>query len=155
MLGHFYLTKLLLPTILATADANPGDKPRIINTSSFGHRLGSATIDYGTVQGDSAARDKLGKWGLYQQSKFGNVVFANELARRYGDKIVSASLHPGAIKTKLYDPSTTPGSISEKLGNLLLADPWMGALTQLYAGTDPEVAKTNGKVRIDGHKCLR
>ena len=29
----------------------------------------------------------------------GNVVVARELARRYGDKIVSTSLHPGNIRT--------------------------------------------------------
>ena len=31
----------------------------------------------------------------------GNVVMARELARRYGDKIVSTSLHPGSIRTDL------------------------------------------------------
>lgn len=33
----------------------------------------------------------------------GNIVFANELFRRYGDQgIVSTSVHPGNIKTDLY-----------------------------------------------------
>ena len=32
----------------------------------------------------------------------GNIVVARELARRYGDKIVSTSLHPGSIRTELW-----------------------------------------------------
>jgi hypothetical protein len=32
----------------------------------------------------------------------GNIVVARELARRYGDKIVSTSLHPGSIRTDLW-----------------------------------------------------
>jgi len=34
---------------------------------------------------DGPTRDKLSKAGLYLQSKFGNLVYATELARRYGE----------------------------------------------------------------------
>ncbi|KAH7090885.1 hypothetical protein BKA62DRAFT_788305 [Auriculariales sp. MPI-PUGE-AT-0066] len=33
-LGHFYLTQLLMPTLLKTSAINPNDKPRIITTSA-------------------------------------------------------------------------------------------------------------------------
>jgi retinol dehydrogenase 12 len=51
---------------------------------------------------ESPARKKLGREGLYLQSKFGNTVVAQELARRYGDQgIVATSLNPGPIDTDL------------------------------------------------------
>ncbi|KAF7365124.1 NAD(P)-binding protein [Mycena venus] len=97
VLGHFYLTKLLLPTLLATATA---EKPaRVINTSSLASLVG--TIDFNTVK-DSPARKKAGASKLYGQSKLGNVLFSNELQRRYADQnIVSVSLNPGNLKTEL------------------------------------------------------
>lgn len=65
VLGHFYLTKLLLPTLLATA--TPENPARVINTSSLAS-LGVSTIDFNTVK-DSPARKKFGTSNLYSQSK--------------------------------------------------------------------------------------
>ncbi|KZV80273.1 NAD(P)-binding protein, partial [Exidia glandulosa HHB12029] len=39
VLGHWYFTKLLLPVLVATSDAHPEDKPRVIHVSSNGHRM--------------------------------------------------------------------------------------------------------------------
>ncbi|EJD50504.1 NAD(P)-binding protein [Auricularia subglabra TFB-10046 SS5] len=137
VLGHFYFTKLLLPTLFATYDTNPADKPRVVNVSSIGHRLMHSYIDFDTLK-DGPARRKVAPWGLYGQSKFGNLVISKELSRRFGDKIVSIGLHPGGIKTPLYKYS----------GNAFMAEPWQGAITQLYAGTSPEAAKLNGEYLI-------
>lgn len=57
-------------------------------------------IDYETLR-DGPKRRSWTALSLYGQSKFGNIVVSNEFARRYGDKIVSISLHPGGIKTNL------------------------------------------------------
>ena len=68
---------------------------------------------------DGPERTKYRQWELYNKSKFvrrtpilsvllfadglqGNIVVARELARRYGDRIVSTSLHPGRIHTDLW-----------------------------------------------------
>ena len=64
-LGHFYLMKLLLPTLLSTAQAN-GDA-RVVNTSSSGHSMVD-TIDFNTLK-DGPARRKLSPTALYGQSK--------------------------------------------------------------------------------------
>ncbi|KZV94531.1 NAD(P)-binding protein [Exidia glandulosa HHB12029] len=142
VLGHFLFTKLLLPTLLSTASSNPSSKPRIINVSSIGHRF-HPSIKYDTLR-DGPKRRAMGSMNLYSQSKFCNILVTNELARRYGDKIVSISLHPGAIKTNLgrHMPLFT------KVWNLFAAEVSLGAVTQLYAATAPEAAKMNGKYLI-------
>ncbi|EJD50485.1 NAD(P)-binding protein [Auricularia subglabra TFB-10046 SS5] len=139
VIGHFYFAKLLLPVLFATYDANPSDKPRVIHTSSIGHRIFHPSIDFATLK-DSPERRKLGTMALYGQSKFGNLVVSKELARRYGDKIVAVGIDPGGIRTNLI---RDPG-ITAKVMNYFLADPWKGAITQLYAGLAPEATDLNG-----------
>ena len=97
--GHFYFTKLLLPTLATTAHNIASKTVRVVNVSSWGHFTGD--LDFNTFR-DSPARKKRGTTFLYAQSKFGNIVFSNELARRYREQgIVSISLHPGAVASDL------------------------------------------------------
>ncbi|KAJ7505236.1 hypothetical protein B0H11DRAFT_1977646 [Mycena galericulata] len=142
VLGHFYLTKLLLPTLLATATT---EKPaRVINTSSLASEF-THTINYNTLK-ESPARKKLGTSRLYAQSKYGNVVFSNELSRRYADQgIVSVALNPGNLKTELQ--RNIPG-VWRKITDLTLYPVPKGALTQLWAGTTDEGATLGGKYLI-------
>ncbi|TFK40853.1 hypothetical protein BDQ12DRAFT_680150 [Crucibulum laeve] len=143
-LGHFYFTKLLLPTLLSTAENNPPGTVRIVNTSSFAHRLGN--LDFNTFK-DGPARRKKSPMYYYNQSKFGNVVFANELARRYGDKgIVSTSLHPGSLRSDLQRHMPR---LQKFLVDIILLYPvHFGPLTQLWAGTSVEGADFNGKYLV-------
>ncbi|THU80706.1 NAD(P)-binding protein [Dendrothele bispora CBS 962.96] len=141
VLGHFFLTKLLLPTLISTAQNSPSGKVRVVNTSSSGH-TGRDRLDFSSFR-DFPARQKIGSFGLYLQSKLGNVVFSNELARRYGEKgIVSVSLNPGNLTTDLQ--RTTP-RIVMFLAGFIFYPVQMGALTQLRAGTSPEGVDFNGK----------
>ena len=64
--GHFYFTKLLLPTLLSSAKTSPNGKARVINVSSAGHHFGS--IDFNTLK-DGPARKKKFSVMLYAQSK--------------------------------------------------------------------------------------
>jgi retinol dehydrogenase 12 len=115
-LGHFYFTKLLIPTLLAGAKTSPDGKARIVNTSSSGHMFSDA-LDFNTFK-EGPARVKKGTNGLYAQSKLvrflspilkwysrrsqGNIHVSNEFAKRYGNQgIVSTSLNPGNIKSDL------------------------------------------------------
>ncbi|KAF7313904.1 NAD(P)-binding protein [Mycena chlorophos] len=93
VLGHFYLTKLLLPTLLATQGA------RIITLTSMIHYV--ATVDYATfIEGPK--RRKRSPLDLYAQSKWADAVMAVELARRYGPQgIISHSINPGNLKTDI------------------------------------------------------
>ncbi|KZV97137.1 NAD(P)-binding protein [Exidia glandulosa HHB12029] len=145
VLGHFYFTKLLLPVLFQTYESNPSDKPRIVATSGSIYKV-FPKVDYDTLR-DGKQRRKLSGNQLYAQSKFGNVLIANELARRYGDKIVSTSLHPGVFQSELSRHMKLPAPV-EWLAKMFIAPVPMGALTQLYAGTAPEAATMNGKYLI-------
>ncbi|EIM82656.1 NAD-P-binding protein [Stereum hirsutum FP-91666 SS1] len=142
VLGHFYFTRLLLPTLMATS--TPASPARVVNTSSYGHQVQNELVFESFRDGD--VRRKIGRAGLYYQSKLGNVVFATELARRYGDKgIVSTSLNPGNLHSELQRTLDLGTLILSKI--ISYPTP-LGALTQLYAGTMPEGAKFNGKYLI-------
>ncbi|KAJ7877194.1 NAD(P)-binding protein [Mycena leptocephala] len=135
VLGHFYLTKLLMPVLL-TAVADSGEKVRVVNTSSSTNYL--AKINFDSFK-DGPVRRRQTPVNLYSQSKWGNVVFAAELARRYGTEgIVSTSINPGNLK----DTNLT------KHRAVQIYPPELGALTQLYAGTSPEGETFNGKFLI-------
>ncbi|KDQ11158.1 hypothetical protein BOTBODRAFT_35698 [Botryobasidium botryosum FD-172 SS1] len=144
VLGHFYFTRLLIPLLLAGARESPDKKARVVNTSSSGAMF-HPHIDWDTLA-EGPARTKKGTQGLYMQSKYGNVVFAQELARKYGNEgIVSTSLNPGNIKTDL---QRNLQGLTSAMVNLILQPVEMGAVTQLWAGTSPEGVDFNGKYLI-------
>ncbi|KZV85086.1 NAD(P)-binding protein [Exidia glandulosa HHB12029] len=145
VIGHFYFTKHLLPVLFQTYDSNPSDKPRIVTTSSDYYKQ-FPKVDYATLR-DGPARRKLNSGQLYGQSKFGNILVSNELARRYGDKIVSTSLHPGVFKTDLQSQDRVIRSLVW-IASAFLSPVSMGPTNQLFAGTAPEGAKLNGKYLI-------
>ncbi|KAL0961446.1 hypothetical protein HGRIS_006391 [Hohenbuehelia grisea] len=140
VLGHFLFTTQLLPVLLSAARTT-GKPSRVINTSSNAHRI-AKTIEFETLK-DGPKRLKKSPSNLYAQSKLGNILFANELARRYGDQgIVSTSLHPGLLRTELQrDMSKT----QMRLFGWTFQPAEKGALTQLWAGTMPETEAYNGK----------
>ncbi|KAI0932764.1 hypothetical protein AcW2_001294 [Taiwanofungus camphoratus] len=143
VIGHFYFTELLMPALLAGKETSPDKHARVITTSSSAaYRY---TLNWDSFR-DGSARRKMNSITLYSQSKFGNVVVAREVAKRYGDQgIISISLNPGNIQTELqrYAPS-----FLRKILNLALYPAPQGALTQLWAGTMPQALDNNGKFLI-------
>ncbi|KAF8349479.1 hypothetical protein F5887DRAFT_878633 [Amanita rubescens] len=138
-LGHFYLTQLLLPTLLSTVKSS-SNKVRVVTVSSLAHQLGG--IDFNTFR-DSPARKKLGPFFLYMQSKFANMVFTAELARKYGDQgIVATAVNPGNIETEL---NRNQNPVTVWLGHRFCYSVSFGVLGHLYAATSPEAENLNGK----------
>jgi NAD(P)-dependent dehydrogenase (short-subunit alcohol dehydrogenase family) len=88
-LGHYLLTRLLLP-LLRKAPA-----PRIVSVSSEGHRSGRIEWD------DLELSRGYGGFRAYANSKLAQVLFTRELARREPG-IVAVALHPGAIGTNIW-----------------------------------------------------
>ncbi|MBT2406695.1 MULTISPECIES: oxidoreductase [unclassified Streptomyces] len=136
-LGHFALTGLLLPQLLAAA---PGG--RVVNLSSGFHVLGD--IDLADLNSEHSYR----RWVVYGRSKTANLLFTHELARRLasaGSGIVAAAAHPGYAATNLQ--AAAPRQEGRKaaarlmeLGNAVIAQPAAtGALPTLYAATAPGV----------------
>ncbi|PPR07468.1 hypothetical protein CVT26_013438 [Gymnopilus dilepis] len=145
VLGHFLFTQLLIPTLLASS--TPSSPARVVTVASTAALL-TGRIDYTTLT-PGPARTHLGKQGLYIQSKLGNAIFAQELARRYGDQgIVSVALNPGSIKTDLYRHNDGAVLRFVQLQNLITQPVELGALTPLYAATHPDGASFNGKFFI-------
>ncbi|KAG6331483.1 hypothetical protein ID866_7607 [Astraeus odoratus] len=70
VVGHFYLTKLLLPTLLSTAKSSEGTV-RVVNVSSCGHW--GAKLDFDTFK-DSPKRRKTSSSDLYCQSKHNRIM---------------------------------------------------------------------------------
>eukprot|EP01112_Ceratiomyxa_fruticulosa_P010367 TRINITY_DN2741_c0_g1_i1.p1 TRINITY_DN2741_c0_g1~~TRINITY_DN2741_c0_g1_i1.p1 ORF type:complete len:340 (-),score=80.20 TRINITY_DN2741_c0_g1_i1:423-1370(-) len=148
VVGHFALTKLLLPVLEKTAAENPPGTVRIINTSSKAHDM---TPPDGIHLEDITLQNSglwFLEWKRYGQSKLGNILLSNELARRYADKgIYSLSLHPGIVDTPLM---TSHSFAKTWFGNLLSRafsnvgiTPKQGAYTQIYAGVSKDVIDKN------------
>ncbi|WP_019631542.1 oxidoreductase [Actinomadura atramentaria] len=131
-LGHFALTGLLLPVLRASA------APRVVTvTSGFAW---AGRLRWDDLQGER----RYGKWTAYAQSKFANLVFAKELARRYPD-VLSAAAHPGYASTNLQQagPRMAGNALMDRLagiGNAVIGQSAAGgALPTLYAATAADV----------------
>lgn len=96
-LGHFLLTKLLLPLLESAAASSPEGRVRIVNVSSMGHAM--MAPKQGIVFDDVNMKDG-SVWTRYGQSKLAAILHAKQLAKAYGSKgIIAVSLHPGVVKT--------------------------------------------------------
>jgi NAD(P)-dependent dehydrogenase (short-subunit alcohol dehydrogenase family) len=117
VLGHYHLTTVLLPLLLASPNKSSGF-PRVVNTSSIAHvflapKGGIIFDNLKVVEGTDRPKVGLGVMPRYGQSKIGNVLFANELDRRYRDKgLVSSSCNPGNLDSDCeYRSTTTEGRL--------------------------------------------
>ncbi len=89
-LGSFLLTNLLLDKLKASAPA------RVVHLTSMLHKRGA--IDFESFRGEKPYKASV----AYNQSKLGNLLFSNELARRLeGTDVTSNAVHPGAIATDI------------------------------------------------------
>ncbi|KAF5868470.1 putative short-chain dehydrogenase protein [Botrytis fragariae] len=152
--GHFLLTNLLMPAIVAAAS----EGARIVNLSSMGWSLGEVRFDdYNFSDGKD-----YDKWSAYGQSKSANVLFTVELAKRLKSKGVHAfAVHPGVIITNLVremDPEKDYGSMTERFnsrGHIKMdgSFPWKsleaGTSTTLVAALDPALKDHSGTYLAD------
>jgi protochlorophyllide reductase len=132
-LGHFALTGLLLPALLATS------RSRVITTSSIAHVAGK--IEFDNLNNERS----FARWSAYGKSKLADLMFAFELQRRLKRAAVdtiSVAAHPGYAHTNLQSTSATEAHA--KIEQLMYAlysgqSAAMGALPQLYAATAPSI----------------
>jgi NAD(P)-dependent dehydrogenase (short-subunit alcohol dehydrogenase family) len=131
-LGHFALTGLLMPALLAAP------APRVVTVSSLAHRNGK--IDFDNLQSER----KYVPWDAYNASKLANLMFALELDRRAraaGSKLISIPVHPGVSQTSIV--ANGPGSSDLKtkvlftFAKFLTSPDSQGALPTLYAAANP------------------
>jgi NAD(P)-dependent dehydrogenase (short-subunit alcohol dehydrogenase family) len=132
-LGHFALTGLLLPAMLAV----PGS--RVVTVSSNAHRAGRIDFD------DLMSVRRYSRYSAYGQSKLANLMFTYELQRRLaaaGAKTIATAAHPGTARTELtrHMASVASSAMSSRfraLNSWWVQDAVMGALPTLRAATDP------------------
>ena len=134
-LGHWSLTALLLPALLAT------DGARIVTVTSTAHHMGRAV--------DPANPHLLGRyrpWRAYGQAKLANFHFGIGLQQKLaaaGRTTASLIAHPGLSNTDLQTVSVqeTDGGASQRFFQALAQrtgmSPADGALSQLRAAVDP------------------
>jgi NAD(P)-dependent dehydrogenase (short-subunit alcohol dehydrogenase family) len=104
-LGHSLLVKLLLPLLQSTA-ALPDSDVRVINMTSLAYKLAPTQgIDFATLKTSQATLGLFNKWARYGQSKLAQMLYTDELARRYPE-ITWVSVHPGIILTGLFEATT-------------------------------------------------
>jgi NAD(P)-dependent dehydrogenase (short-subunit alcohol dehydrogenase family) len=143
-LGHFQLTRELLPLLTAAGRA------RVVCLSSIGHRRGGIRWDDIHFQ-----RDPYDKWQAYAQAKTANALFALELDARYRSRGVHAyAVHPGGILTPLQrhlpaEEMMALGWLGEDgklsaLARQLFKSPSQGCATTLWAATSPALDTLGG-----------
>jgi NAD(P)-dependent dehydrogenase (short-subunit alcohol dehydrogenase family) len=131
-LGHFALTALLWPSLVAN------DGARVVTVGSVAHFFGNVRLE------DLCREKGYSRWSAYAQSKLCNMLFAKELARRVERArlgVTSVACHPGYASTNLQvKTARIRGSSFEEtlmnVGNTTLAQSasW-GSMPTLYAAT--------------------
>ncbi|KAJ3109608.1 hypothetical protein HK100_003268 [Physocladia obscura] len=150
-LGHYYLTKLLIPTLHASG--TPEGRSRVINVSSVGNII--LPPKHGIDFDDIAATKSYNAWSRYGQSKLAQIssafYFQSHIGRSHN--ITFVSLHPGTIPDSNLNNKQNDGTAfwrtlefatslkywnlrRENLVNKTLAE---GAATTLVCASDPGV----------------
>ena len=153
-LGHFQLTKELLPLIEKAAQG--GNDARIVNLSSRGHH-----IDGVHLNDPNFDKRDYEKWLSYGQSKTANILFSVGLENRFGHKgITSVAVHPGGIQTNLgrhmtdedraWMRSRMKAETDEDMMKALKSIP-QGAATTCFAATEPSLQGHGGVYCEDCH----
>ncbi|PIG69543.1 short-chain dehydrogenase [Aspergillus arachidicola] len=155
-IGHFLLTKLLMPSILA---AGPGS--RIVNVTSAGYRMAPFFFD----DWNSSDGQTYHPLAAYGQSKTANILFTVGLAQRCKEHgILSYAAHPGYIPgTSLLlhgpdlDPSTMDEVARKNTGFPFGPDPPKSVKqrisTTLVAALSPELTDASGAYIEDCQVC--
>ncbi|KAK6384204.1 hypothetical protein LTR65_009776 [Meristemomyces frigidus] len=167
--GHFLLTSLLTPLLLAAAEQSgqPG-AIRVVNVTSLGYRLSPIRFHDYNFEGkavpteeeppagipshmkpDPAAGRNYHPFSSYGQSKTANILHAVALNDRLGSKGVRAfAVHPGSIWTDL-SRNLSPDDLKVVEGTSgFWKDQDQGVATILVAALDPALSDTDGRVLL-------
>lgn len=141
-LGHFVLTRRLLPALLAASAA------RVVSVTSFARFIGRSPRP-----ANPHLRGRYDPWVAYARSKLANLLFAAELDRRLrraGASVASLAAHPGLTHSDLQARSVreTHGGLLQRFwltaARAVGMAPERGAGPLLRAATDP--AATGGEL---------
>ncbi len=142
-IGHFVLTNLLVPALIAGAPS------RVVALSSSAHQLGDVLWDDNNFERDPYDRAK-----AYSQAKTANMLFADELDRRLSSHGIRAfGVHPGVINTNLHRHLTqeilaelraAAATGGAQMAPQIRKTIAQGAATSVWAATAPELDGQGG-----------
>lgn len=151
-LGHFELTRLLMPLVLA------GNAPRIVCLTSSAHDISDVDLEDPNFE-----HTEYDAWVAYGRSKSANALHALALSRRHEpDEVTVVSVHPGAIRTSLgrhLDDELMNQAIERSkqraadhpdaaTGRRFKTVP-QGAATEVWASTAPDMDRYHGGYLAD------
>jgi retinol dehydrogenase-12 len=139
-LGHFLLTALLLDRLRESRPA------RVVTMASVSHRS-VPSIDY-----DAVTRPTKTFIGLreYAVSKFANVLFTQELARREHDRGVTAfAVDPGSVASDIW--RRIPGPLRTAM-KWPMRSPDAGARSPVHCATAPGIDDDTGGYWVVGRR---
>lgn len=133
--GHFLLFHELLDKLQAAKE------PRLVVVASESHRT-PPKLD---LDNFPLPPQKYRQFTAYGQAKLANVMFANEVQRRYGaDGISACSLHPGALVTTEIGNGSALTRLGMKLVSPFTKNIDQGAATSVYCALVPDVRSIQG-----------
>ena len=138
-IGHFILVTGLLGQLTEAG--------RVVMLSSTAHtRAKQGGIEFDNLDGGKG----YDPWRFYGQSKFANLLFAKELARRLaGTQRTANAVHPGVIRTNLIRHNPILNMAAAVFSPLFLKTVAQGAATQVYVATNPGLANVSGEYFAD------
>ncbi|RPB14759.1 NAD(P)-binding protein [Morchella conica CCBAS932] len=133
-MGHFLLTKLLLPILISTAKACDPGTVRVVNVSSLVHNK-TETITFDDMHDENGPI-----WRRYGVSKLANVLHAKALSKRAKEHgIIAVSLHPGIINSGLWGNMSGITSALWGIAKYFFTTPEVGAYTNVFCSASPKV----------------
>lgn len=133
-LSYFLLTTLLLDRLKASSPA------RIINTASAAHFGAKPHFD------DLQHEHGYSQFGVYSETKFYNVLFTYELARRLaGTDITANCLHPGFVASGFGKNDAWYMKLAMSIVRPAQITAAKGAETSIYLASSPDVDNVTGK----------
>ena len=135
-LAHFLLTNELKDLLVA------GTRARVVNVSSSMH-----VRPKGMNWGDLMFEQRWKGFWVYGHSKLANVLFSNELARRWKDLgITSNALNPGNVRSRITRNNVFLNALHRSpLARLVIMSEADGAKTSLHVATSPELEGVTGR----------
>lgn len=138
--GHAMLVTGLLDQL--------ADDGRVVVLSSSAH---THAPPGGIAFDDLSGQQNYDAWVAYGQSKLANVLFANELARRFeGTGRTANAVHPGVIQTNLGRHMGALVSLILPVARVVFMKTIpQGAATQVYVAVHPDAASVSGEYWAD------
>lgn len=135
-LAHFLLTNELEDLLVAGAPS------RVVNVSSSTHQR-PKSIRWDDLMFEKEWR---GFWA-YSHSKLANVLFSNELARRWKSLgVTSNALHPGNVRSRITRNNAFLNLLHRSpIARVLILSEADGAKTSIHVATSPELEGVTGR----------